>query len=317
MKFPLSLALVSIVVPALGATYSQTDVITGPEFLKNFALEDIVDPTNGRVKYVNLATAQQDGLVSSTSTTFTMRVDNTTVLDPNGPGRNSIRIKSINTYTTHVVVANINHMPQGCATWPAFWEVDEADWPNQGEIDIVEGVNDQEPNMYSLHTGPSCTMPSTDRNQTGTVLSTDCSAADNSNAGCGVGSSDSNSYGPAFNLMGGGWYATERAESFIKVWFWERNDDSVPVDVANPGNTVNTDKWGTPDAYFPDTSCNFGTHFGSLNMIFDITLCGDFAGNPAVYEKSGCPSTCVDFVNKNPSAFSEAYWELASLSIYQ
>lgn len=29
-----------------------------------------------------------------------------------GPGRNSVRIKSKNTYTTHVVVANINHMPQ-------------------------------------------------------------------------------------------------------------------------------------------------------------------------------------------------------------
>jgi hypothetical protein len=34
--------------------------------------------------YVNLTTAQRDGLVSDTPTTFTMRVDHTTVLDPNG-----------------------------------------------------------------------------------------------------------------------------------------------------------------------------------------------------------------------------------------
>ena len=55
-----------------------------------------------------------------------MRVDDTTVLDPDdlvesgmftheletGPGRNSVRIKSISTHTMHVVVANINYMPQ-------------------------------------------------------------------------------------------------------------------------------------------------------------------------------------------------------------
>jgi hypothetical protein len=35
-----------------------------------------------------------------------------------GPGRNSVRIKSKSTYTTHVVVANINHMPQVSMTGP-------------------------------------------------------------------------------------------------------------------------------------------------------------------------------------------------------
>jgi hypothetical protein len=52
MKFPLSastLAFASIVVPALGTTYSQTDSIIGSDFLDTFILEDIVDPTNGRV----------------------------------------------------------------------------------------------------------------------------------------------------------------------------------------------------------------------------------------------------------------------------
>lgn len=31
---------------------------------------------------------------------------------------------------------DIRHMPQGCGTWPAAWEVGD-DWPNQGEVDIV------------------------------------------------------------------------------------------------------------------------------------------------------------------------------------
>ena len=35
----------------------------------------------------------------------------------------------------------------------------------------------------------------------------------------------------------------ERTSSFIKVWFWSRNDPTVPADVLNPCTTVNTDAW--------------------------------------------------------------------------
>jgi hypothetical protein len=80
-----------------------------------------------------------------------MGADHTTVLDPAGPGRNSVRIKSKKTYDTHVSIYNINHMPQvspsargrevpradsctrkGCGTWPAVWETNDAAdiWPD-------------------------------------------------------------------------------------------------------------------------------------------------------------------------------------------
>ena len=53
----------------------------------------------------------------------------------------------------------------------------------------------------------------------------------------------SNSYGPAFNSAGGGWYAMERTDSFIKVWFWTRGSGAVPSDVSSGATTVNTDNW--------------------------------------------------------------------------
>lgn len=50
---------------------------------------------------------------------------------------------------------------------------------------------------------PDCTMPTTS-DQSGTILNSDCSAADDGNAGCGV-EFASGSFGPTFNANGGGW----------------------------------------------------------------------------------------------------------------
>ncbi|KAF9218745.1 glycoside hydrolase family 16 protein [Gyrodon lividus] len=303
---------VAVASGASAATYSVTSNLVGQSFLNAFSWQAIADPTNGRVNYVSEATAQADGLVSVWGNQVVLRADSTTTLSPSGPGRNSFRLESNAQYTTHVAVFDIAHMPQGCGTWPAVG----ADWPNEGEVDIVEGVNDQSPNQSTLHTSAGCTMPST-RTMTGTSEGTDCDVYDNNNSGCGVLNNDSKSYGPVFNGAGGGWYAIERTSSFIKIFFWERGSTSVPSDVQYPGASVDTDNWGTPNAYFPDTDCDFPSHFGPHNIIINLTFCGDWAGNSAVYGASGCPSTCDDYVNNNPSAFTNAYFEFNSLDIYQ
>ncbi|KAG6835745.1 hypothetical protein H0H93_015046 [Arthromyces matolae] len=135
----------------------------------------------------------------------------------------------------------------------------------------------------------------------------DCNTAVNGNSGCGVTAPTANSYGPTFNANGGGWYAVERTNSAISVWFWPRNG-SPPSDVSSGASS------GTPTAYFPNTSCDIASHFDANNIIINLTFCGDWAGN--VYSSSGCPSTCVDYVNNNPSAFVNAYFDFASLMVY-
>lgn len=74
----------------------------------------------------------------------------------------------------------------------------------------------------------------------------------NGNAGCGVKITKANNYGPALNSVGGGWYAMERTADFIRVFFWARNDVSVPAEVANGGAGINTDTWVriTPSTYY-------------------------------------------------------------------
>ncbi|KAI0790474.1 laminarinase [Abortiporus biennis] len=313
-SFCLLSSLLALAVPAqvFGKAYSQTDSHTGTGFLKSFAHEAIADPTHGRVNYVDQTTALAQNLTYANGDTFIIRADFKTKLSASGPGRNSVRLQSNKQYSNHVAVFNIRHMPQGCGTWPAVWEVG-ADWPNQGEVDILEGVNDVSPNQATLHTSSGCTMPAS-RSQTGTSTGNNCDTAATNNAGCGVQATASNSYGPAFNSAGGGWYAVERTDTFIKVWFWSRNAGNVPSDVKNGATSVNTDNWGTPFAYFPNTSCNIDSHFGPHNIIINLTFCGDWAG--AVFGSDGCSGSCTDYVNNNPSAFQNAYFDFAWLKIY-
>ncbi|EMD36050.1 glycoside hydrolase family 16 protein [Gelatoporia subvermispora B] len=315
VRFVLGLTVLGSATAALGATYAQSDSHQGDGFYKSFNFQAISDPTHGRVNYVDMATAQADNLTYSSGDTFILRCDDTTVLSSSGPGRNSVRIQSNKQYLDHVSVFNIRHMPEGCATWPAVWEVG-GDWPAGGEVDILEGVNNQSPNQATLHTNPGCTMPSS-RSQTGTSVNNDCDADADNNAGCGVQAPSSNSYGPAFNSAGGGWYAMERTSSFIKVWFWSRNDGSVPSDVKNGDTSIDTDNWGKPFAYFPGTSCSMTEYFDWANIVINLTLCGDWAGSSSVYADAGCPSSCVDYVNENPSAFTEAYFDFQWLKIYE
>ncbi|KAF4583314.1 hypothetical protein EYR38_002063 [Pleurotus pulmonarius] len=313
MKFTLlsGFAATAILIsPVLGATYQLSDNIVGSAFLNTFNFEAISDPTHGRVNYVDANTARSKNLTFASSDTFILRADSTTRLSASGPGRDSVRIRSNKVYTTHVAVFNMRHMPQGCGTWPAVWETNEGNWPNGGEIDILEGVNDQAPNAVTLHTSAGCTMPAS-RAQTGTAGQNDCNVAVNGNTGCGVRQNDAASYGPSFNSNGGGWFTVERTNSFIKVWFWGRNAGNVPSDVRNGASSVNTDAWGTPAAFFPNTQCDIASHFNQHNIIINLTFCGDWAGS--VYAQSGCPSTCNDFVENNPGSFSNAFFDFASL----
>ncbi|KAF7981763.1 hypothetical protein HWV62_31827 [Athelia sp. TMB] len=291
------LALAFSSTSVLANTYSLSSTVIGSEFLSAFSFEAIADPTHGFV----------------------------------GAGRKSVRIKSNAAYTTHVAIFNVNHMPEGCGTWPAIWEVNEANWPGAGEIDIVEGVNNVTPNQSTLQLiqnsarAPVVLFPLVESHKqegnvdpaSRTTVGTDCNANDNGNAGCGVKSVDQASYGPAFNNAGGGWYALERTSSYIKVWFWERSATSVPSGVSGGASSINTANWGEPTAFFPNTDCNISSSFGSLNIIINLTFCGDWAGQSSVYASSGCPSTCNAYVAANPSAFTNAYFDFASLRIYE
>ncbi|KDQ07527.1 glycoside hydrolase family 16 protein [Botryobasidium botryosum FD-172 SS1] len=296
---------------ALAGTYCISDTFVGRSFLSGFHHQAIPDPSSGRVTYVDQATALKHNLTYADDDTLIIRADHTTKLNSTGPGRESVRIASNKQWTTSVTVVDIRHMPVGCATWPGLRTVAD-DNPIGEKIDIIEGVNDQGPNQISLHTLGNCTQPA-QRSETGTAVSFDCNTHVSGNPGCGVKSDKATSYGPQFNAVGGGWIAMERTSTHISMWYWARTDDP-PNDIISGDDNIDPGSWGTPVAHFVNTQCDLDEQFGPNNIVINLTLCGGWAGS--TFTSAGCPGTCVDYVNDNPAAFLDAYWEIASLRVY-
>ncbi|WWC66727.1 uncharacterized protein I206_100632 [Kwoniella pini CBS 10737] len=295
------------------ANYHLSKHYIGDDFFKGFDWKTIDDPTHGKVNYVSQTEARQKNLsYVSDHHTFVMRTDYHHKVENGKRGRDSVRIESKDTFENGVYILDLLHMPSGCGTWPAFWTSTIGHWPEGGEIDIMEGVDGKGTNQGTLHTTSGCTMPS-NVDETGQQLKTDCAVQGANNEGCGVKDKRQDSFGPAFNKDNGGWYAMQRSNSGIKMWFWPR-DGHPPADVKTGPANIDPSKWGKPFANFPSTHCDMKQHFGKHRIIINTSLCGDWAG--AVYSRQGCPSTCEAHVMNDPAAFREAYWKIRGLRVY-
>ncbi|TGO29938.1 hypothetical protein BPAE_0009g00340 [Botrytis paeoniae] len=311
-KSSLSLGIYFLsILATINAQYSLAATYNAANFFSDFTFFTAADPTAGYVVYEPLAAAEEAGLVSTANNQVYLGVDHTT-LNPSG-GRESVRLTSNQAWGEGVFIADIEHMPGGvCGIWPAFWMFGP-NWPNSGEIDIIEGVNLGTTNTITLHTAAGCTV-SNSNSQSGTTTITSNCNQDNAGTGCGVATSNTQNYGTGFNAIGGGVYAMQWASTGIYVWFWPRG--SIPADIT--AKDIDVSSWGTPLATFSGSGCNFDKSFASQNIVFDTTFCGTWAGS--VWSSGSCASaasTCQGYVAQNPSAFTNAYWLINYVQVWQ
>lgn len=292
--------------------YSLDDTYSPQNFFDNFDFFTDADPTHGFVKYVDRPTAEANGLISQ-GNVARMSADSSSIASN---GRASVRISSKKAYTHGLFIADMTHMPSGCGTWPAFWLLGP-NWPNQGEIDIIEGVNSQSSNLMTLHSSDQCSI--TDRAQTGQRTTSNCfvnAPGQYANQGCQVAANNGQSYGAGFNAVGGGGangggvYATRWNSDGVQVWFFPRGN--IPADIL--ANAPQPELWGPPMADFGG-ACDIDAHFREHRIVFNLTFCGDWAGNvwgsdPVCASRA---NSCTDFVANNPLAFQQAYWEINHL----
>ncbi|KDQ62064.1 glycoside hydrolase family 16 protein [Jaapia argillacea MUCL 33604] len=269
--------------------------------------------TNGDVIFVSSSQASSSKLayVNSAGNAI-IKVDNTTQVAYSDK-RNSVRISTQDRYTVGSLwITEMLHVPFGCSVWPAWWS-QAASWPTGGEIDTFEGVNQVTMNQMALHTQPGCTQSGAKQTST-LVNSTDCSIDANNNLGCVVTNPTTASYGAAFAAAGGGMFVTEFAETGISIWFFSRSQ--IPTQLQGNASAVNTSTLGTPVANWPATGCPIDQFFEPQSLIFDITLCGDFAGNANIFAET-CTGLCYDnWVIGSPSNYDNAYFEVQYVRVY-
>jgi hypothetical protein len=187
-------------------------------------------------------------------------------------------LESKQQFTHGLFILDAAHIPGSvCGTWPAFWTLGD-NWPANGEIDIIEGVNEQTGNNMALHTSDGCIIDGV--GATASLETTNCyvdASGQSSNSGCAFHDSSANSYGDGFNGNpgGGGAYAMEWNDEFIKIWWFPRN--SIPSDML--GENPEPMNWGTPAAMFAGDGFNVEDHFEEHRIVIDITFCGEWAGN--------------------------------------
>lgn len=298
-----------------GTQYGLVKEYAGSGFFDDWNFYGSYDNlTNGNAYFVTASQAskQQLAFVNSAGNAI-IKVDNTTNNLQINQDRNSVNIATKDYFAMGSVwVADMVHVPYGCSVWPAYWS-QAPGWPTGGEIDTFEGINMVTNAEVSLHTEPGCTIVKS--TQTSTIINnTDCSYLENSNSGCGIEVPDPKSYGAAFAAAGGGVFVTEYAATAISVWFFSRSD--VPSSLQGNASSIDTAAFGIPVANFSSAGCNVEKYFRPQNLIFDITLCGDYAGNPTTFAQT-CSGVCYDdYVLGSPSNYDNAYFEVRSVRVF-
>jgi hypothetical protein len=217
--------------------------------------------------------------------------------------------------------------PGGSGLWPAVWYLAPTpSWPFGGEIDIIEYVNptlanaSELFNAMTLHTGPGCVVERAPTEHLGQLLQTNCSYTPDGNLGDnGCSTTAPTEYkinnrtvataGAAFNAQGGGVYVHSWTNDGIAVWLFTH--DSLPNDIKN--GRPDPSSWKQkPLAKFSGSGCDFSKAFAPQQLIINIDVCGQWAGQ--VYP--GGLDACNAFAASHPEAYEEAYFEFGSIKMY-
>jgi len=302
---------------ARDTTYKLQTSYKGSTFFDSWDFFTGADPTHGNVQYESqddakdLAYVQSDGVA-------VIKVDNQSVVAPGG-NRRSVRITTKDTYNGGLFIADFEQFATGPTVWPAFWTTG-SNWPNQGEIDIIEFVNGGTTNQMTLHTGSNvnCQLnpnaPAQYKNEDGsqpkcylgTTLGTDCTSSNSNNGGCAVTDLEGTAGAP-YNAGGGGVTVTLWDDTQISMWSFSRCQ--VPQDIQD--GTPNPETWGVPVASWSSDGCDIANAFKDHSIIINISICGDWAG--ATYTGSG---SCSDAV-ADASNYNDAATKINYISVYQ
>ena len=357
--------------------YKLVERQEGEDFFQYYQFYQGADSvgSNGYNMYVGFKEADELGIVNVTFLPDEMVTPNTTTsrlhhrsdnkqkpfvfmgsaATQQGP-RDSIRLEGIRRFDRGLFIIDVRHIPAGCGVWPAFWLTDEPNWPVNGEIDILEGVNYQSNAKTALHSTQGCVMddiplgvmtggwdtaigiPDKDTGVPDMTMryAQNCFVYDPHqwlNQGCVANDLKGGSLGKPLNDKGGGVFVLEwdPTNRYIKSWAFtphnkipENLRDTIETANLPPGEQVLPDPslWPLPYAYFAvgeGTNCP-ASHFRHMRIVFNTAFCGSVAGNRFhldCTEEAKNFSTCHEWIKSNPAQMEEAYWKIRGVYVFE
>ena len=277
---------------------------------KDWYVDNGRDMTNGITNYINNKDPDFNMLIPNPSSNKNLIIK---VGSFSNNQVKSIRLKSKGAFQSGLFVISINHLPSGDGVWPAWW-LTGPDWPNDGEIDIFEGINPGTGNMT--------------RNQSTLHTKQGCNGGVNSDIGvanCNAGPSPTEPYQgcsqrfkdvktfDTFNQNGGGIYACELTTcGDITIWFFT-GQMNIPNELKDDyKGSFDPHNWNaTETKYF--SKCP--GYFKDLSMILNIAICGEWANSQYKKTNNGCINAIKQnwLNNENPNA----YWDVNWIKVYK
>ncbi|KAG0145237.1 hypothetical protein CROQUDRAFT_78994 [Cronartium quercuum f. sp. fusiforme G11] len=311
-----------------GKTWKVKSQATGHDILNFFNFETSNQGSQGgSAGYVDLQEGYRSSMVGDKDGVLYLGVDTT----PYAPSRKSLRLSSKDTLSAGtLVVVDVLHMPAACGAWPALWTVArDGEWPQKGEIDIVEGVNLFTQNSMSVHTKPGFWMKTAGFLATfmlGGDQQANCDVSATNDQGCGLRDTNKKSFGEPYNAGKGGYHVLEWTNDAINVYFFPRG--SEPADIAS-GRPSKSSSWGQPSAKFQGSGGqSTADYFQEHVLVVNTNLCGQWpegvwnADASYAGQSESCAAitgyaTCQEFITNGGSKLGEAYWALKSIKVYE
>ncbi|KAJ7484428.1 glycoside hydrolase family 16 protein [Mycena latifolia] len=315
--------------------------LEGQTFLDFFKYDTNSGDNGGAAQYVN---GISEGLAYTSGSQVILAVD--TAEDVSA--RNALRMVSKTTFNAkdmNLFIFDIAQMPAVCGTWPAVWFTG-ANWPYDGEIDVVEGVSLYNKNIYSVHTGSGCSISDSAVSAMTKVQivqsgATNCDANVNT-AGCGFTDDSASSFGPGFNSAGRRRLCApvrHLRDQDVVLPGWQRARwcaSSSSLRRAHADLTCNRhfvlctepEHPGAPRACpWHRRRASPTTYFSDLMMVVDTNLAGTFtegvwgvdgAGGQATSCKTQTGvDTAAEYVKSHGSEFGDAaQWKMNGFYIY-
>lgn len=204
-------------------------------------------------------------------------------------------------------------------------QVNSTDWPASGEIDIIEMINGNNIIHNTIHTCPQ--MCDSEWNNDGIIINCANATATDPNSGCSGKSYSVNSPEGTFACL---W-----EDNSIRFYYWEPEADvrldggplskSPRPEIWSKSSQKNRVRFLETDAQCDEIihrkwqceSCNdvFKCEFVNLKMIFNITLCGKWAGYE-FDETDNSLSNCKDYISsEGKEVIDNQYFKIEYVSV--